>query len=187
MPEQARAARTAKAAVDKGWSDGSVEEAKVPTKPETEYVLNKLEWMRARRILPNGLRYLWTDAFGVVLLVSLFGPKSKSVLIQKKWGAPLVCKDGFTIAKEFDLKDPDESLGAQMLRQAAEKTREIVGDGTSTSIILAHAIFADGIRNVVAGASAVDIKRGLDRASKVAVEALKAMSRPVKERKEKRR
>ena len=113
------------------------------------------------------------------------GPKSKSVLIQKKWGVPLVCDDGVTIAKEFDLKDPEENLGAQMLRQAAEKTGENVGDGTSTSTILAHAILADGVRNVVAGASAIDIKRGLDRATKAAIEALKELSRPVKERKEK--
>ena len=113
------------------------------------------------------------------------GPKSKSVLIQKKWGVPLVCDDGVTIAKEFDLKDPEENLGAQMLRQAAEKTGENVGDGTSTSTILAHAILADGVRNVVAGASAIDIKRGLDRATKAAIEALKNLSRPVKERKEK--
>ena len=97
------------------------------------------------------------------------GPKSKSVLIQRKWGSPLVCNDGVTIAKEFDLKDPEENLGAQMLRQAAEKTSENVGDGTSTSTILAHAILADGVRNVVAGASAIDIKRGLDRATKAAV------------------
>ena len=107
------------------------------------------------------------------------GPKSKSVLIQKKWGAPIVCNDGVTIAKEFDLKDPEENLGAQILKQAAEKTGDAVGDGTSTSTILAHAILADGIRNVVAGASAVDLKRGLDRATKVAVDALKAMARPV--------
>ena len=92
------------------------------------------------------------------------GPKSKSVLIQKNWGAPIVCNDGVTIAKEFDLKDPEENLGAQMLRQAAEKTGDSVGDGTSTSTILAQAIFADGVRNVVAGASAIDLKRGLDRA-----------------------
>ena len=113
------------------------------------------------------------------------GPKSKSVLIQKKWGVPLVCDDGVTIAKEFDLKDPEENLGAQMLRQAAEKTGENVGDGTSTSTILAHAILADGVRNVVAGASAIDIKRGLDRATQAAIEALKVLSRPVRERKEK--
>jgi chaperonin GroEL len=113
------------------------------------------------------------------------GPKSKSVLIQKKWGAPLVCNDGVTIAKEFDLKDPEENLGAQVLRQAAEKTGDLVGDGTSTATILAHAIFADGVRNVVAGASAVDLKRGLDRGVKAAVEALRAMAQAVKTRKEK--
>ena len=113
------------------------------------------------------------------------GPRSKSVLIQRKWGAPIVCNDGVTIAKEFELRDAEENLGAQMLRQAAEKTGEVVGDGTSTATILAHAIFADGVRNVVAGASAIDLKRGLDRAMKVAIGTLKAMSRPVKTRKEK--
>ncbi len=113
------------------------------------------------------------------------GPKSKSVLIQKKWGAPIVCNDGVTIAKEFDLKDPEENLGARMLRQAAEKTGDAVGDGTSTSTVLAHAIFADGVRNVVAGASAIDIKRGLDRGCQRAVAALKALSRPVASRLEK--
>ena len=113
------------------------------------------------------------------------GPRSKSVLMQKSWGAPIVCNDGVTIAKEFELKDPEENLGAQMLRQAAEKTGDVVGDGTSTSTILAHAILADGVRNVVAGASAIDLKRGLDRATKAAVEALRRMSRPVSTRKEK--
>ena len=90
-----------------------------------------------------------------------------------------------TIAKEFDLKDPEENLGAQVLRQAAERTGDVVGDGTSTSTILAHAILADGVRNVVAGASAIDLKRGLDRAARVATEALHAMSRPVKTKAEK--
>src|SRR3974377_1619865 len=123
---------------------------------------------------------LLADAIRVTL-----GPRSKSVLIQKKWGAPIVCNDGVTIAKEFDLKDPEENLGAQVLRQAAEKTGDLVGDGTSTATILAHAIFADGVRNVVAGASGVDLKRGLDRATRTAVEALRAMARPVKTRKEK--
>src|SRR6187402_3132322 len=113
------------------------------------------------------------------------GPKSKSVLIQKKWGAPLVCNDGVTIAKEFQLKDPEENLGAQMLRQAAERTGDVVGDGTSGSTVLAHAMFADGVRNVVAGASAIDLKRGLDRGARVAVETLKMLSRPVKSRLEK--
>jgi chaperonin GroEL len=113
------------------------------------------------------------------------GPRSKSVLIERKWSTPIVCNDGVTIAKEFDLKDPEENLGARMLRQAAEKTGEMVGDGTSTATILAHAIFADGVRNVVAGASAIDIKRGLDRAAKRAVEQLRVLSRPVKTKKEK--
>ena len=123
---------------------------------------------------------LLADAVRITL-----GPKSKSVLIQRAWGAPIVCNDGVTIAKEFSLKDPEENLGAQMLRQAAEKTSEAVGDGTSTSTVLAHAMLADGIRNVVGGASAIDLKRGLDRAAKAAVHALGEISRPVKERKEK--
>jgi chaperonin GroEL len=105
----------------------------------------------AREKLLHGAAQL-ADAIRVTL-----GPKSKSVLIQKKWGAPLVCNDGVTIAKEFDLEDAEENLGAKMLRQAAEKTGDAVGDGTSTSAILAHAIFADGVRNVVAGASAIDV------------------------------
>jgi len=113
------------------------------------------------------------------------GPKSKSVLIQRKWGLPLVCNDGVTIAKELELRDPEENLGAQMLRQAAEKTGDAVGDGTSTATLLAHAIFADGVRNVTAGASAIDLKRGLDRAVAAAVTALAAMSRKVSTRKEK--
>ena len=112
------------------------------------------------------------------------GPRSKSVLIDRKWGEPIVCNDGVTIAKEFDLKDPEENLGARMLRQAAVKTGDVVGDGTSTATILAHAIFADGVRNVVAGASAIDIKRGLDRAAKRAIESLRALSRPVAARRE---
>ncbi|MEY9683915.1 chaperonin GroEL [Bradyrhizobium elkanii] len=123
---------------------------------------------------------LLADAIRVTL-----GPKSKSVLIQKGWGAPIVCNDGVTIAKEFDLKDPEENLGAQVLRQAAEKTGEVVGDGTSTATILAHAILADGVRNVVAGASAIDIKRGLDRGARAAIEALRTMSKPVKTKAEK--
>jgi chaperonin GroEL len=133
----------------------------------------------AREKILRGATQL-VDAVRVTL-----GPKSKSVLIQRKWGAPIVCNDGVTIAKEFDLKDAEENLGAQMLRQAAEKTGDSVGDGTSTSTILAHAIFADGVRNVVAGASAVDLKRGLEHGSKIAIEALRSMSRPVQTRKEK--
>ena len=113
------------------------------------------------------------------------GPKSKCVLIQKKWGKPIVCNDGVTIAKEIDLKDPEENLGAQMIREAAERTGEAVGDGTSTATILAHAIIAEGMRNVAAGASAIDLKRGFERGLRVAVEAIRALSRPVETRREK--
>jgi chaperonin GroEL len=113
------------------------------------------------------------------------GPTAKSILIEKKWGSPIVCDDGVTIAKQVNLKDPEENLGAQMLRQAAVRTGEVVGDGTSTSTVLAHAIYADGIRNVTAGASAVDIKRGLDRGVKLVVSELGKLSRPVTSIKEK--
>jgi chaperonin GroEL len=112
------------------------------------------------------------------------GPKSKCVLIERKWGVPLVCNDGVTIAKEIELKDPEENLGAQMVRQAAQKTGDAVGDGTSTSTVLAHAIYAEGLRNVTAGASAIDLKRGIDRGMTVAVKALKELSRGVASRKE---
>ena len=113
------------------------------------------------------------------------GPKSKCVLIEKRFGKPLVCNDGVTIAKEVDLKDPTENLGAQLLREAAERTGDSVGDGTSTSTVIAHAILIEGVRNVAAGASAIELKRGLDRGLKAAVEALRGLSRPVATRMEK--
>ncbi len=133
----------------------------------------------ARERLLRGVATL-TDAVRVTL-----GPRSKSVLIERRYGSPIVCNDGVTIAKEMELEDPVENLGAHMIRQAAERTGEAVGDGTSTATILAHAIFADGVRNVVAGASAIDLKRGLDRGARVAIEALRGLSRPVQSRKEK--
>jgi chaperonin GroEL len=133
----------------------------------------------AREKILHGATAL-TDAVRVTL-----GPKSKCVLIEKRFGKPLVCNDGVTIAKEVDLKDPAENLGAQMIREAAERTGDAVGDGTSTSTVIAHAILAEGVRNVAAGASAVDLKRGLDRGLKAAVEALRGVSRPVASRREK--
>lgn len=117
---------------------------------------------------------LLTDAIRVTL-----GPKSKCVLIEKKFGRPLVCNDGVTIAKEVELKDAEENLGAQMLREAAERTGDVVGDGTSTATVLAHAIFSEGLKNVAAGASAIDLRRGLDRGLKAAVAAVRELSRPV--------
>ena len=113
------------------------------------------------------------------------GPRSRCVLIERKWGAPLVCDDGVTIAKELKLQDPEENLGAQVLREAAVRTGDAVGDGTTTATLLAHAIFAEGLRNVVSGASAIDLKRGIDRGARVAVEALRTLSKPVSSSKEK--
>jgi chaperonin GroEL len=107
------------------------------------------------------------------------GPKSKCVLIEKKWGQPLVCNDGVTIAKEFELEDREENLGAQIIRQAAERTGELVGDGTTTAALLAAAIFAEGVRNIAAGASAIELKHGLDRGLLAVVAAIRELSRPV--------
>jgi chaperonin GroEL len=113
------------------------------------------------------------------------GPRSKCVLLERGWGAPVVCNDGVTIAREVVLADPEENLGAQLLREAAARTGDAVGDGTSTATVLAHAIVAEGVKNVAAGASGIDLKRGLDRGLRAAVEAIKKLSRPVETRKEK--
>ena len=133
----------------------------------------------ARQKILRGASIL-ADAVRVTL-----GPKSKCVLIEKKFGRPIVCDDGVTIAKEVELKDAEENLGAQMIREAAERTGESVGDGTTTSTLLAHAILTDGVRNIAAGASAVDLKRGLNRGLKAAVDSIQALSRPVTSRREK--
>ena len=133
----------------------------------------------ARESLLRGAKAL-TDAVRITL-----GPKSKCVLIQKSFGVPVVCNDGVTIAREIELKDPCENLGAQMIRQAAERTGEAVGDGTSTATLLAYAIFAEGVRNVAAGASAIDLKRGIDRGIKIVVESLRGLSKAVQSRREK--
>lgn len=118
-----------------------------------------------------------TDAVRVTL-----GPKSKCVLVDKKYGRPLVCNDGVTIAKEVELKDPEENLGVRMIREAAERTGDAVGDGTSSATVLAHAILVDGVRNVAAGASGVDLKRGLARGLNAVVAAIRALSRPIETR-----
>jgi len=133
----------------------------------------------ARQSILRGASTL-ADAVRVTL-----GPKSKCVLIEKKFGRPVVCDDGVTIAKEVELKDPEENLGAQMVREAAERTGDAVGDGTTTSTLLAHAILAEGVRNVAAGASAIDLKRGLTRGLKAAVTHIRSLSRPVTTKREK--
>jgi chaperonin GroEL len=133
----------------------------------------------AREKVLHGAQAL-ADAVRVTL-----GPKSNSVLIERKYGPPLICNDGVTIVKELLLEDPEENLGAQVLRQAAERTGDVVGDGTTTSTLIACALFADGVRNVAAGASAIDIRRGLERGARAAVAAITAFSRPVTTRLEK--
>ncbi|NOT29746.1 MAG: chaperonin GroEL [Planctomycetes bacterium] len=126
----------------------------------------------AREKLLRGATAL-ADAVRVTL-----GPRSKSVLIEREYGAPIVCDDGVTIAKAFSLKDHEENLGARMLREAATRTGERVGDGTTTATLLAHALFAEGLRNVVAGASAIELKRGIERGSQLVVQVLRSLSRP---------
>ena len=133
----------------------------------------------ARESILRGAGVL-ADAVRVTL-----GPKSKCVLIEKRFGRPLVCDDGVTIAKEVELKDPEENLGAQMVREAAERTGDAVGDGTTTSTLIAYSILAEGVRNVAAGASAVDLRRGLTRGVHTAIESLRKISRPLTSKLEK--
>jgi len=133
----------------------------------------------ARESILRGAGVL-ADAVRVTL-----GPKSKCVLIEKRFGRPVVCDDGVTIAKEVELKDPEENLGAQMVREAAERTGDAVGDGTTTSTLIAYAILAEGVRNVAAGASAVDLRRGLTRGVHTAIESLRKTSRPLTSKLEK--
>lgn len=121
-----------------------------------------------------------TDAVRVTL-----GPRAKCVLLERKWGRPLACNDGVTIAREFELRDAVENLGAQMIRQAAERTSELVGDGTSTATVLAYAIFAEGLKNVTAGASAVGVRRGLERGLRAALKALNVLSKHLETKREK--
>jgi len=124
-----------------------------------------------------------TTALADAVRVTL-GPKSRSVLIDRRWGTPLVCNDGVTIAKELELEDPEENLGVKMLKQAAVRTGDEVGDGTSTSTLLAQALWSEGLRNIVAGASAIEIKRGLEQGLKIVVGTLRRISRPVQSQKE---
>jgi chaperonin GroEL len=108
------------------------------------------------------------------------GPRGRNVVIDKKFGAPLVTKDGVTVAKEIDLKDPYENMGAQMVREVAEKTSDNAGDGTTTATVLAQSIVSEGLKNVTAGANPMALKRGIDKASAKIVETIKKMSKAVK-------
>ncbi len=112
------------------------------------------------------------------------GPKGRNVIIEKSWGSPTVTKDGVTVAKEIELKDKFQNMGAQMVREVASKTSDVAGDGTTTATVLAQAIFREGSRLVAAGHDPMDIKRGIEAAVTTCVEKLKGMSKPVKDRKE---
>src|ERR1700739_4218173 len=108
------------------------------------------------------------------------GPKGRNAVIEKKFGAPIITKDGVTVAKEIELRDPLENMGAQMVREVASKTSDVAGDGTTTATVLAQAIFREGVKTVAAGASPTALKRGIERAVEVAVEEVKRLSRDVK-------
>src|SRR5918997_1622113 len=127
----------------------------------------------ARRALLRGVNQL-ADAVKVTL-----GPKGRNVVLDKKFGSPTITKDGVSVAKEIDLKDPVENLGARMVREVASKTSDIAGDGTTTATVLAQAIIREGSKNVAAGANPMALKRGIDRAVEAIVEELNTLSRTV--------
>jgi chaperonin GroEL len=127
----------------------------------------------ARSALKRGVDQL-ADAVKVTL-----GPKGRNVVIDKKFGAPTITKDGVTVAKEIELENPIENMGAQMVREVASKTSDVAGDGTTTATVLAQAIVREGLKNVAAGANPMDLKRGIDMAVAKVVEGLKALSKPV--------
>jgi chaperonin GroEL len=112
------------------------------------------------------------------------GPRGREVIIEKKWGSPLVTKDGVTVAKEIELKDPYENMGAQLVKEVASKTSDVAGDGTTTATVLAQAIFTEGLKAIASGANPMDLKRGIDRAVSVVVEEIKKLSIPVSGRRE---
>jgi chaperonin GroEL len=128
---------------------------------------------QSRQAILSGINQL-ADAVKVTL-----GPKGRNVILDKKFGSPTITKDGVTVAKEIDLKDPLENMGAQMVREVASKTSDTAGDGTTTATVLAQAIYREGAKNVVAGASPMDLKRGIEKAVTVIVDEIKKMSRPV--------
>ena len=123
------------------------------------------------------------DALAEAVKVTL-GPKGRNVVIDKKFGSPTVTKDGVTVAKEVELSDPIENMGAQMVKEVATKTSDLAGDGTTTATVLAQAIFREGLKNVTAGANPMELKRGIDRAVEAVVEHLRTMSVPSAGKKE---
>src|SRR6187431_2050195 len=125
----------------------------------------------SRQAILRGVNHL-ADAVKVTL-----GPKGRNVVLDKKFGSPTITKDGVTVAKEIELKDALENMGAQMVREVASKTSDIAGDGTTTATVLAQAIFREGAKNVVAGANPMELKRGIEK--EVEVNELKKLAKPV--------
>jgi chaperonin GroEL len=128
----------------------------------------------SRQAILRGVNLL-ADAVKITL-----GPKGRNVVLDKKFGSPTITKDGVTVAKEIELKDPLENMGAQMVKEVASKTSDVAGDGTTTATVLAQAIFREGVKTVAAGANPMAVKRGIERAVEVAVEKVKELSKPVK-------
>src|ERR687884_1915424 len=127
----------------------------------------------SRQAILRGVNVL-ADAVKVTL-----GPKGRNVVIEKKFGAPTITKDGVTVAKEVELEDAIENMGAQMLKEVASKTADVAGDGTTTATVLAQSIITEGLKNVAAGANPMDLKRGIDKAVRAVVESLHAQSQTV--------
>ncbi|MFN9089685.1 MAG: TCP-1/cpn60 chaperonin family protein, partial [Gemmatimonadaceae bacterium] len=132
----------------------------------------------ARAALKRGVDQL-AEAVKVTL-----GPKGRNVVIDKKFGAPTVTKDGVTVAKEIELADPIENMGAQMVKEVATKTSDLAGDGTTTATVLAQAIFREGLKNVTAGSNPMALKRGIDKAVEAVIGELKKIAKPIKDQKE---
>lgn len=132
----------------------------------------------ARSSILKGVSLL-TDAVKATL-----GPKGRNAILDKKFGAPTITKDGVTVAKEIELKDPWENMGTQLVREVASKTSDVAGDGTTTATVLAHAIYREGIKNVAAGANPMDLKRGIEKSVDLIIEELKKLSKPVQDKKE---
>src|SRR2546425_3888642 len=128
----------------------------------------------SRQAILRGVNIL-ADAVKITL-----GPRGRNVVLDKKFGSPLITKDGVTVAKEIELKDPLENMGAQMVKEVASKTSDVAGDGTTTATVLAQAIFREGVKTVAAGANPMAVKRGIERAVEVAVEKIKDLAKPVK-------
>src|SRR5512136_321419 len=132
----------------------------------------------ARKSILDGVNAL-ADAVKVTL-----GPKGRNVVIEKSYGSPVITKDGVTVAKEIELEDKFENMGAQLVKEVASKTSDVAGDGTTTATVLAQAIFSQGSKLVAAGNNPMDIKRGIDKAVEMVVEELKVISKPIKDHKE---